>query len=282
MFVLITPVKNEEETIGSVIDSVIEQSVKPDLWIIVNDGSTDQTEKIVLEKAKDCVWIKLVSKEINKTYNWLGYSRVINEGIGFLLTSTLKKLNEFKFIGILDSDITLEKLYFEKLTNFLNNNFEYGVVSGEIYIEKKDGWRPEVVNKSPRGGARIYAAPALNQIGGFPQTPSPDRVSDIKLQVHGFKLFKLEKAHAFQHRPSFGKQNILKAHFSHGRSRYLLDFDLFHVVFISVKYAFQRKPFILSGILFFAGFLSGYLLKIKKIKDPEIRQYSKSFYKRIF
>ena len=46
-YVIITPAYNEQKYIAMTIDSVIAQTVKPVLWVIVDDGSTDRTAKIV-------------------------------------------------------------------------------------------------------------------------------------------------------------------------------------------------------------------------------------------
>ena len=46
-YVLITAAKNEELFIEKTIQSVLNQTIKPEKWIIVSDGSTDQTNDIV-------------------------------------------------------------------------------------------------------------------------------------------------------------------------------------------------------------------------------------------
>ena len=46
-YVVISPVKNEAEFIEMTIESMIHQTIKPSVWVIVNDGSNDATESIV-------------------------------------------------------------------------------------------------------------------------------------------------------------------------------------------------------------------------------------------
>ena len=46
-YVLVTPVKNEEKTIEITIQSVINQTLLPQEWVIVSDQSTDATDDIV-------------------------------------------------------------------------------------------------------------------------------------------------------------------------------------------------------------------------------------------
>lgn len=282
-YVLITPVKNEEQTIKQVIDSVKEQSIKPDLWIIVNDGSTDKTESILKKETRGIKWIKVLNKKINRKYNWLGYSKVIREGIS--LYDKLLNQRSFKkvsYLGILDSDITIETQYFERILKEFDKDKNLGVVSGEVYIQKQTKWVPEFRGNHPRGGARLYYYPFLKDIGGFPDTPSPDRISDIKIQTRGHKIMKLSSTKAFQHRASSARDNKLKGYFKQGRGKYILNYNLVHTLLISVKVCFRKKPYIFSGIFFFLGYFSGFFSKDKKINDKEIKEFSKNFWKRIF
>ena len=52
-YLLISPVKNEEEHIEKTISSVLAQTIKPLQWVIVNDGSKDRTEEIINYHCKD-------------------------------------------------------------------------------------------------------------------------------------------------------------------------------------------------------------------------------------
>ena len=51
---IIIPVYNEELYIKNCINSFINQSHKPDQIVIVNDNSTDNTEKIFKCRGADC------------------------------------------------------------------------------------------------------------------------------------------------------------------------------------------------------------------------------------
>ena len=59
-YVLITPARNEERFIRKTLDSVVAQTLLPERWIIVNDGSTDRTAEIVESYAKRHSWIELI------------------------------------------------------------------------------------------------------------------------------------------------------------------------------------------------------------------------------
>jgi glycosyltransferase involved in cell wall biosynthesis len=277
-FILITPVKNEEKNLKIVIGSVKNQIIKPCLWVIVNDESTDNSRKIIETEIKDYKWIKCLNKKINKEYNWLNYQRVINAGIDYLRKENIKP----RFLGILDADISIEKNYFEVLLNYLKNNKNVGVVSGNIYIKKNNKWIVErKKNKSPRGGARLYNYSILLKSEGFPRTPSPDTISDIKINIKGYKTKLLNNIKAYQHRETFSRQKKIIFMYNYGISKYILSYNFFHVFFLSLKFVFSRKPFILSGIVFLTGYIISFLKKRKKIKDHEIINYSKNFWRRL-
>ena len=51
-YVLITPARNEGDYIEKTIQSVISQKIKPVKWVIVSDGSTDDT--VAIAQQYDC------------------------------------------------------------------------------------------------------------------------------------------------------------------------------------------------------------------------------------
>ena len=68
-YLIITPVRNEEKYIEYTIKSVLQQTVKPEEWIIVDDGSTDNTSSIIDEYSRKYDWIKTVI-EATPNYEW--------------------------------------------------------------------------------------------------------------------------------------------------------------------------------------------------------------------
>jgi biofilm PGA synthesis N-glycosyltransferase PgaC len=59
-YVLVTPARNEAAFIEKTILSVVAQTVRPERWIIVSDGSTDRTDAIVEAYAKRIPWLQLL------------------------------------------------------------------------------------------------------------------------------------------------------------------------------------------------------------------------------
>ena len=61
--VVVTPAYNEEESLARVGASMLVQSLKPNLWMIVDDGSSDKTARIANRLAEGQNWISVLRKE---------------------------------------------------------------------------------------------------------------------------------------------------------------------------------------------------------------------------
>jgi poly-beta-1,6-N-acetyl-D-glucosamine synthase len=62
VYAVITPVRNEADHIQKTIDSMVAQTITPGSWVIVDDGSTDQTAAIIDAAAARYPWIKVLHR----------------------------------------------------------------------------------------------------------------------------------------------------------------------------------------------------------------------------
>ena len=104
---IIIPVYNGEEHILNCINSVLNQTIHHLEIIIIDDGSTDNTNKIVLNLAKSDERIKLISQE-NK-----GVSQARNKGISIATG---------EYLCFIDSDDIIDINYCECLYNACEEN----------------------------------------------------------------------------------------------------------------------------------------------------------------
>ncbi len=59
-YIVISPVKDEERHVETTIRAVLNQTLRPALWVIVDDGSQDKTPEIVGRYASQLQWIHLL------------------------------------------------------------------------------------------------------------------------------------------------------------------------------------------------------------------------------
>ncbi|MFA5576799.1 MAG: glycosyltransferase [Tissierellaceae bacterium] len=108
----IMPVYNSERFVGETIDSILNQSFTDFEFIIVNDGSTDKTKKIIESYNDDR--IKLYNLEINR-------------GVGYASNFAVEKA-QGKYIARIDSDDIYHKDKFLLQKEFLDKNPEIDLV----------------------------------------------------------------------------------------------------------------------------------------------------------
>src|SRR6476659_2144887 len=62
-YCLITPCRNETKFIQRTLETTTAQTVPPARWVIVDDGSTDETPQIIAEYAKRFDYIKVITRK---------------------------------------------------------------------------------------------------------------------------------------------------------------------------------------------------------------------------
>ena len=119
---LITPARNEVDTIELTIQSVVRQTIRPAKWVIVSDGSTDGTAELVRTFAAQYDWIELVTKSNRSERHFAGKADAFNAGY-----AKVKDL-EFEIVGNLDADVSFDDPgYLEFLVDKFAENPRLGV-----------------------------------------------------------------------------------------------------------------------------------------------------------
>lgn len=124
---IITPCYNGEKYINRFLESVLNQTYKNMELIIINDGSTDLTEKIIMEYKEKFKKNKISLKYIYQENR--GQAEAINKGL---------KVFEGEFLTWPDSDDTLEENSIKEKIEFLKENNQYGFVRTNANIIDED------------------------------------------------------------------------------------------------------------------------------------------------
>ncbi|QXD14343.1 glycosyltransferase family 2 protein [Rhodocaloribacter litoris] len=135
----IMPAYNEQAHIGDAIRSILSQTLQNWELIIVNDGSTDNTERIVL--SFDDARIKYVYQE--------------NKGRGAARNKALS-LAKGKYVAVTDADDISLPERFETEVRFLEEHPEIAVVSGQLMVFG-DSYTPRLLYRYPTDLEEIRA-----------------------------------------------------------------------------------------------------------------------------
>lgn len=116
---IIVPVYNGEKYINKCIEMIINQTFKDFELLIIDDGSTDNSNEMCLEYAKKDSRIKVISKANGGT--WAARNMGIDESIG-------------KYIIFFDCDDWYEDNLLEKMYQYIDNNNVDLVIAGQTNV----------------------------------------------------------------------------------------------------------------------------------------------------
>ncbi len=270
-YVLITPAHNEEQFIEQVIKSVIAQTILPKKWLIVDDSSTDRTDKIVksYENRYDFITsLRLERKDIASYYSRrtlvfsAGYERIKNM--------------EYDFICSLDADISLGPTYYERILEEFDKNPQLGIASG-IYVDKVGGrLRKILIDKIHCPGAiTVFKRECYKAIGGYIplEYGGDDSCAEIMARMNGWETRSFPQYPVVQHRTvGIGDgRSVLQARFRQGLTEYGVATHPLFMLAKSLRRAFLEKPYIMGSAARMGGFLYGYLRhEERKIPDEAV------------
>ena len=258
-YVIVTPAYNEEEFIGSTIESVARQTILPVRWIIVDDGSGDKTAEIVSDYAKRYDFIELHRRERKPEHTYYGSNvYAILEGY-----EKIRHLDH-DFIAVLDADIELSCNYYEQIFKRFDMHPELGIATG-TYLEKIDGnfREAQIDRRSTPKALQVFRKSCYEQIGGYIPCSNggEDSCAEIMARMHGWQTWSFPEIKTIHKKPvgTGDGSSLLGARFRLGLTDYTLST---HPLFMLAK-CFRRcvieKPYIASGVCRFAGFVNGYL-----------------------
>ena len=169
-YVIITPARDEEKYIEGTIRSVIQQTILPAEWVIVDDGSKDRTSEILERYSTQFTWIHPVNRA-DRGYRKSGGGVVdaFYEGYGELTTT------DWDFIVKLDADLVFGNEYFEDCFKKFIENPKIGIGGGTIYSNINGKYVKE--NCPPfhvRGATKIYRRDCWSAIGDLIRAPGWD------------------------------------------------------------------------------------------------------------
>lgn len=278
-YIIITPAYNEEKYIRYTLDSVVNQTILPRQWIIVDDGSSDRTAEIVKEYVEKYDWIKLFNNYTCKEKRAGGAKVVRAFYIGY---NSIKK-HDYDFIVKLDADLTLPKNYFEEITKCFENNKKVGLCGGYCSVIKNGKLKKEKsASYHLRGPIKSYRKECFDQIGGLKPILGWDGIDEMTAIYKGWdvKILPLQVIH---HRPTSTEINrgIESLMFS-GREYYKDGNDLLLALLKAFQISVRKEPLIVSGLIFYCNFIYAMIKNEPRNVDKKLAKFIRNFqYNRI-
>ena len=267
-YVIITPVRDEALYIEKTIESVASQTIKPVEWVIVNDGSTDDTGKIIDQYSKNYPWMHIIHRE-NRGFRKSGGGVIEAFYDGY---NSLKS-KDWDFIVKLDGDLSFKQDYFEGCFERFRANPKLGIAGGTICHLINGILKPE---KNPqfhvRGATKIYRKVCWDAIGGLIKAPGWDAVDEVKANMLGWQSQTFLDLKLIHYRYTGRSDGIWGGHVKNGIADYVAGY---HPLFMLVKSLRRliKKPYVIGSLALLYGFISSYMRKGLRVNDENLIKY---------
>lgn len=272
-YIVITPVRNEENNFPLTIASFVNQTIRPALWIIVDDGSKDRTAAIADEAAAKYDWIRVLHRaDRGFRQPGTGVVAAFNDGLALVGDEPWDYLVKF------DGDLSFEPDYYEQCFAHFDRDSTLGIGGGLICRATENGLVGESLGDPAfhvRGATKIYRHACWVQIGGLFKAPGWDTLDELKASMLGWttRTFKELKVH--QLKDTGSADGTWRNWEKNGLANYITGYHPLFMLAKVLKRILVRPHFIGPAGLGW-GFLKGYLTGVQQVPDRALIKYVRS------
>jgi len=244
--------------------------VLPQKWVIVSDGSTDNTDEIVRRWAAKYDFIELLRREADAGRNFASKVYAIRAGFGRL------NRTEYEFLGNLDADISFEPDYYGRVLAAFEENPKLGIAGGILFepCRAKGVQQWTSTSWSVSGPIQMFRRQCYEDIGGFIplRDGGEDAVVEVMARMHGWEVRSLPDITVFHHRVTgTAKGGIFSARFRQGAMEYVLGY---HPLFEIAKCLFRvrERPYLLGSWFRLSGYAWAFFRGVQReVPDSVIK-----------
>jgi glycosyltransferase involved in cell wall biosynthesis len=201
-YALITPARDEAENLLRLGGCLAQQTVQPTAWIIVDNGSTDDTVEVVHSLAEAHDWIRIL-------FSPPGRVAQPGQPIVRAFHTGLAAVEPVDVVVKLDADVSLEPDHFERLLAAFAADPALGIASGQCFEFDDGEWHPtHVTGSHVRGAVRAWRWECLQVVLPLDDTVPcvMDLVDELKATGAGWKTG-IVPGLRFDHHRSVGERD---------------------------------------------------------------------------
>jgi poly-beta-1,6-N-acetyl-D-glucosamine synthase len=266
--VIISPCRDEERFVRFTLDSVVNQTYRPDLWLIVDDGSRDRTAEIVAGYTAAHPWIRLVRRRREG-------GRQLGPGVVNAFNAGLAALGDepFDVIAKLDCDLEFGAETFAAIMAAFDNP-KVGMASGTTLLLLGGKLVSErYTSYHVPGQAKFYRKTCFRDIGGLQCVYGWDIIDETDARRHGWLTLSEPQIILIHHRLQGSSFRGFRGRIIWGQGAYAIGS---HPLFALARgiYRLAEHPWLVGGLAFIWGFFTSYFNPdIQRLNDPGLIRY---------
>lgn len=270
-YIIISPVRDEERYLPATIECIVQQSIRPVRYVLVDDGSTDQTPEIIKAAAEKHSWIVYVKRE-DRGKRQVGPGVIEAFYEGFSHVSEV----ECDYICKMDGDLTVDPIYFQTLMEHFETDAVLGAASGKLFMRGEEDSLIEerIADESVLGGVLCLRRQCFEDIGGFVHQVMWDGIAFHRCRMAGWRTqsFRNPELVIIDHRQMGSSQkSIYHGRIRWGWGQYFMGTHSLYILAVGC-YRMLERPFIIGGILIISGYIKGWITNAEQYEHPGFRK----------
>jgi glycosyltransferase involved in cell wall biosynthesis len=287
-YCLITPCRDEARYARRTLEAIARQTEPPALWVIVDDGSRDETPRILAEYAARLPYVRIVRRE-DRGRRKLGGGVIEAFYAGYATIDPA----EFEYVCKLDLDLDLPPTYFRGLMDRMEAEPRIGTCSGKPYFFPPGSARPvsfplattdglvseRCGNENSVGMTKFFRTRCLEQIGGFVREVMWDGIDGHRCRQLGWIAISWDDpALRFVHLRPMGTSDRgwWTGRVRHGFGQYFMGTSPLYML-ASAVYRMTRPPLVVGGIAMLVGYGQSLLARRPRYGDREFRAFLRRY-----
>jgi len=276
-YLLVSPTRDEAKYLRRTLDSVRAQSVPPARWVVVDDGSTDETPAILEEYARQLPYLRVVRRTDRG-------QRRVGPGVieAFYAGLETVHLEDFDYLCKLDSDLELPPRYFELLMARMEREPRLGTTSGKPwFVHQRSGalLREVCSDEMSAGMTKFYRVACFNEIGGFVREVMWDGIDCHRARMLGWIAESVDAEELrFVHLRPMGtsQKGIWTGRVRHGFGQYFMGSSPLYHLAVAV-YRLPMYPMVIGSAAILWGYLESWLRGLPRYDDLDFRRFLRSY-----
>ena len=276
-YLLVSPCRDEARYLRRTLDSVAAQSVPPALWVVVDDGSTDETAAILEEYARRLPYLRVVRRTDRGR-------RQVGPGVieAFYAGLDQVRLEDFDYLCKLDMDLDLPVGYFELLMQRMESNPRIGTTSGKPwFVHPQSGaLEPEVCgDEMSVGMTKFYRVACFKEIGGFVREVMWDGIDCHRARMLGWiaESVDLEPIRFVHLRPQGASQKgIWTGRLRAGFGQYFMGTSPIYYLAVAL-HRLPSHPALIGSVAMLWGYFRSWLQGLPRYDDIEFRRFLRAY-----
>ncbi|HCG02210.1 MAG TPA: hypothetical protein DEV93_16910 [Chloroflexi bacterium] len=265
-YAVVTPARDEADNLSRLAGCVVAQTHLPVVWVIVENGSTDETLAVARRLSADHPWIEVISTRGEQV---LTRGRPISRAVhaGLLALGAFSP----ELVVITDADVSMEPGYFDTLVAAFEREPSLGMASGTRHEWSGGSWRQRhITGTSVEAQCRAYRWQCLQDV-----LPLVDRlgwagIDEIKANVLGWQTRVLYDLPFRHHRPMGMRESThLRAWLMEGDAAWYMGYRPYYLILRSL---FHSRRDLRAVAMIFAYVLAALIGKPRH-DEPKVRAY---------